>query len=126
MLTRQVCVCRRSRTGSALLEAGCITLDPAVVLANAIYFWAVSADPFDPADTRDAPFTLADGSQITVPMMSAEVEARGAVRDPTGSTPSVLEVDYQDREVSFVVVLPTTPDGLAETTWRGRMNTATR
>jgi len=95
-----------------LLRPGDITTDTAVVLANAIYFWALWAEQFDPADTRDAPFTLADGSQVTVPMMSAEVEARAAVRYPGDGTPSVLELDYEDHEVSFVVLLPATADGL--------------
>jgi len=95
-----------------LLDPDTITSDTAVVLANAIYFWALWAEQFDPADTWDAPFTLADGSQVAVPMMSAEVEARAAVGYPGDGTPSVLELDYEDHEVSFVVLLPATADGL--------------
>ena len=95
-----------------LLEQGTITTDTAVVLANAIYFWALWAEQFDPADTRDAPFTLADGSQVTVPMMSAEVDARAALGYPDDGSPSVLELDYEDHEVSFVVLLPASSDGL--------------
>jgi len=95
-----------------LLEPGTITSDTAVVLANAIYFFAFWAEQFDPADTRDAPFTLADGTQVTVPMMSAEVEARVAMDYSGDGAASVLELDYEDHEVSLVVLLPASYDGL--------------
>jgi len=95
-----------------LLVPGTITSDTAVVLANAIYFRALWAEQFDPVDTRDAQFTLADGTQVTVPMMSAEVEARTAVDYSGEGAPSVLELDYEDHEVSLVVLLPASHDGL--------------
>ena len=38
-------------------------------LINAIYFKGAWTSEFDPEDTADAPFTLADGSEVAVPMM---------------------------------------------------------
>lgn len=46
--------------------------NPKAVLAlvNAVYFLGEWTTAFDPDQTRDAPFTLGDGSQVEVPMMS--------------------------------------------------------
>src|SRR5690606_18745236 len=43
-------------------------------LLNAIYFKGKWQRQFDRDDTRPAPFTRADGSRVTVPMMRLEVE----------------------------------------------------
>jgi serine protease inhibitor len=40
-----------------------------LVLLNAVYFLGTWTTKFDEAETRDAPFTLADGSQVEVPTM---------------------------------------------------------
>jgi serpin B len=85
-----------------LLPLGSITVDTALVLTNAIYFKAFWATQFDPADTHDGPFTGDDGSQVTVPMMSAELDCSLA----RGQDWSLLELDYEDHEVSLVIVMP--------------------
>ena len=45
--------------------------DPNLVLVplNAVYFLGEWTEQFDPDDTRDAPFTLADGTEVEVPTM---------------------------------------------------------
>lgn len=40
-----------------------------LVLLNAVYFLGTWTTTFDEAETRDAPFTLTDGSQVDVPTM---------------------------------------------------------
>ncbi|MEX0741945.1 MAG: serpin family protein, partial [Phycisphaeraceae bacterium] len=69
---------------------------------------------FDRADTRDHPFTRADGSQRTVPMMHREGELR------LNATPevSVAELAYGREAYAMTIVLPhpeTDLDGLIET-----------
>jgi len=54
-------------------------LDPdndIMVLTNAVYFAGEWAKAFDPKDTKDAPFTLSDGKEITVPMMTQKMDVR--------------------------------------------------
>lgn len=85
-----------------LLPPGSISPSTALVITNAIYFKAFWATQFDPADTRDGLFTRANGEQVTVPMMSAEIDC-SMVR---GQDWSLLELDYEDHEVSMVIVMP--------------------
>jgi serpin B len=85
-----------------LIPSGSITPDTALVITNAIYFKAFWAEQFDPSDTHDGLFTRMDGSQVTVPMMSAEIDCNTS----RGEGWSLLELDYEDHEVSMVIILP--------------------
>ncbi len=75
-----------------------------LVLLNAVYFLGTWTTTFDEAETRDAPFTLADGSQVEVPTMhrsDPEVETA----DGEGFT--MLRLPYGDDErFGMEVVLP--------------------
>ena len=53
-----------------LIQEGAIDPMTKLVLVNAIYFKADWENQFDPADTREAPFHLLDGSVSQVKMMS--------------------------------------------------------
>ena len=53
-----------------LIPPGAIDAMTRLVLTNAIYFNAAWAQPFDKNATADGPFTLLDGSQVTVPISS--------------------------------------------------------
>jgi serpin B len=53
-----------------LLPAGSIDTDTRMVLANAIYFNAKWAAPFEKENTRDGTFTPEQGGPVTVPMMT--------------------------------------------------------
>ena len=56
--------------------------DAALVLLNAVYFLGEWTTEFDPADTADQPFTLADGSRVQVPLMHLREQQLGyAERD---------------------------------------------
>ncbi len=78
------------------------------MLANAIYFKARWAARFDPKDTHDADFTRADGSTVKAPMMNNF----GTYALLTDADVSVIELPYQDNELSMVVILPAATDGL--------------
>src|SRR3990172_2047251 len=57
-----------------LLPEGIIDAMTRLVLANAIFFKASWAFPFDEAATKDGPFFLLDGSEVQVPVMSHDEE----------------------------------------------------
>jgi serpin B len=100
-----------------LLKPGIITPLTRMVLANAIYFKGEWEQKFNPQQTRDAPFTLADGSKIQVPMMHREGGFRHYVEGGTSSDRypelQVAELPYHGGELSMVVMLPGKHDGLA-------------
>ena len=91
-----------------LLSAGALDDRTRLVLANAVYFNAKWAAEFKPADTRDEPFTRADGAKAPVPIMRHKNEYRHAQLDGF----QVLELPYAGGDVSMVVVLPADPVGL--------------
>ena len=86
-------------------------LDPltTLVLTNAIYFKGKWASPFKKERTNDAPFTLLDGTKVTVPMMRQS----GAFAVNRTKKLHVLEIPYAGKALSMVILLPTAADGLA-------------
>ena len=89
-----------------LLPVGSINGLTPLVLANAIYFDANWEHPFEPSQTRNSSFTRADGSTVTVPMMSQELSARVAMVDGV----KALELDYDGGAQSMVLMMPENPD----------------
>jgi len=79
-------------------------LDAAVrlVLTNAIYFNGKWALPFAKKDTHDEPFTLLDGSTVSVPMMSQTKTFKYA----EGDGYQVVELPYRDSNMSMLFLLP--------------------
>jgi serine protease inhibitor len=74
-----------------------------LVLANAIYLKAPWLEPFENDGTKDAPFTKPDGSQVSVPTMSAGLsEATYA----SGSGWQAVELPYANRSLAMTIVLP--------------------
>jgi len=91
-----------------LLKPGLINALTTLVLTNAIYFKGDWAAPFDKEETEDAPFTLADGKQVEVPLMQ-QTGQFGYLED---GDLQVLELPYGGEALSMVVLLPRAHDGL--------------
>lgn len=89
------------------------SLDPdeVLMLLNAIYFKGQWTDQFDPDDTRDAPFTLPDGSTKTVRMMVRSEGELGVYRGPDAH---VADLPYGGGAFRFTVVLPPEGGSLAD------------
>jgi serpin B len=82
-----------------LIPGGVITDLTRLVLVNAIWFKASWAIPFDPDRTRDGPFRLLDGGDVSVPLMHgdlrlpyAEGDGFQAVRLPYAGDASMLVI----------------------------------
>jgi serpin B len=73
-------------------------------LANAVYFKASWTFPFDPAATRNGPFTLLDGRQVDVPLMHLTIPAQVPYLAGDGFQPAFLP--YQGASVDMLVILP--------------------
>ena len=82
----------------------------ALVLTNAMYFKGNWMLPFDKDRTDDAAFTLMNGQQIKVPMMSQTTTVKYAEDEHV----QVLELPYTGNRLSMVFILPQKPDGLPE------------
>lgn len=86
--------------------------DPSATLAlvNAVYFLGTWTTQFDPADTRDEPFTLAGGETADVPLMFLREQTLPfAQRDGY----SVLRLPYgADGRYGMEILLPDDADGL--------------
>jgi len=75
-----------------------------LVLLNAVYFLGAWTTTFDEAETRDAPFTLADGHQVEVPMMH---RTDPEVETASGDGFTMMRLPYGDDErFGMEVVLP--------------------
>jgi serpin B len=87
-----------------LIPQGLIDSLTRLVLTNAIYFNAAWQDPFNEDATYDGTFYLLNGDEITVPMMR-QTESFGYGE---GDGYQAVELPYDGREVSMVILLPTT------------------
>jgi serpin B len=86
-----------------LLEKGMLSEFTRLVLTNAIYFKADWRDPFKKEMTRDSLFTLPNGEQVTVPLMSR----RGDMLYAEGPDYQAVELPYRGDRVRMVAILPT-------------------
>jgi len=74
------------------------------VLTNAIYFNAAWAEVFEKSATQDDKFNLLDETQVSVPTMH-QTEGMGYAE---GSGYKAVELPYDGRELSMVVIMPDT------------------
>ena len=95
-----------------LLPPGSIGSDTRLVLVNAIAFLADWKTTFKKSKTEDRTFRLEDGSTVMVPTMSGLVDARMGYDEDDGSI--TLQLPYAGDELSFVVIMPQDPAGLAD------------
>lgn len=91
-----------------LLPQGSITPDTRLVLTNAIYFLGDWKYQFDPKSTSDAPFFVSPQESITLPLMQRFAELRYGDYDGV----QVVELPYQNEELSLVAFLPDDIGGL--------------
>ncbi len=87
-----------------LIPPGGVDTYTRLVLVNAIYFKADWQFPFEKINTRDAPFTLLDGSQVSVPLMSFE-RAR-EIPYLAGQGFQAAELPYLGGASSMVLLVP--------------------
>jgi len=85
-----------------LLPQGAIDAVTRLVLANAIYFKADWQSQFEESDTEQGSFTLLDGSEVSVPMMS-QIETFAYAEGPGYQ---VIEMPYLADEMAMIVFLP--------------------
>ena len=92
-----------------LFPSGTITNSTKLVLTNAIYMDAPWQDSFDPANTHQGNFNLADGSTTTVDMMY-----RSEVRFSIGYQDDfqIVEIPYDGNDLVFTAIIPHDSDGL--------------
>jgi len=98
---------RTDRRITELLPPGSLRPDTRLVLANAIYFLADWAHPFDEADTAPHPFWLSAGESRPAMLMSRRSHYLVA---RTGGV-SILSLPYAG-DAEMLIVLPDQPDGL--------------
>jgi serpin B len=91
-----------------LIGPGVLNAMTRLVLTNAIYFKGKWASQFEKDQTRDQPFTLADGTKVQVPMMNQQTRFGYA----DANSLQVLEMPYKGDELSMVILLPKAMDGI--------------
>ena len=86
-----------------VLLPGDLTPRTRLVLTNAIYYKATWKTPFPKDQTKDAPFEVADGEKVTVPMMH---HTDGLFKHFEGEGFQWLELPYKGDRLSMIVLLP--------------------
>lgn len=85
-----------------LIPPGVLREDTRVVLTNAVYFNASWRKPFNERATTDAPFILAEGSAIDVPMMTQTDYFNYAAAEGCRA----VELEYAAGNASMLILLP--------------------
>jgi len=85
-----------------VLSPESITPDTRLILANAIYFKAAWLYFFSQSATQDGPFTLLDGSQVTVPLM----RQRARMAYAEGERYRAAQLPYRGGAVDMWLILP--------------------
>ncbi len=93
-----------------LIAQGVLNSMTRLVLTNAIYFKGNWASQFEKDRTENAPFTLAGGEKVDVPMMN-QTEQFGYMETEDFQA---LELPYVNNELSMIIFLPKRTDGLAD------------
>jgi serpin B len=91
-----------------LLAPGVVTPRTSMVLTNAIYFKGQWRSAFDPELTKPQPFSLADGTEITAPMM----QQKGTFGFLRGEDFRGLVMPYKGHRLVALLLLPDARDGI--------------
>jgi serpin B len=92
-----------------LIKPGMLDIDTRLVLTNAIYFKAAWAEVFQAGATKKADFQTAN-EKVKVDMMHQGLQANHFKGDGF----QVVELPYEQHQLSMLVFLPAKKDGLAE------------
>ena len=92
-----------------LIGDGVLTPDTKLTLVNAIYFYGKWLNPFQPKATEEGSFQITPDNTKKVSMMSQTAEFPYADLDSL----QVVELPYQGDELSMLIVLPKSTDGLS-------------
>jgi serpin B len=93
-----------------LVPAGTFDANTRLALANAIYFQSSWATAFDPKNTQNEPFLPESGVSKSIPLM----HVKGRFRAAQDELFSMLSLDYADRELSMLVLVPQERGALAK------------
>jgi len=85
-----------------LIPEGAVDELTRLVLVNAVYLDATWASPFSHDATFDAPFTLLDGTEVSVATMHAPLSARYG----RGEGWQAIDLPYTGDEFSMLIVVP--------------------
>jgi serpin B len=85
-----------------IAPTGSVSANTRLILANAIYFKAGWEYPFQESATADGPFTLLNGSQVTVPLMHQETRLEYA----EGEGYQAVWLPYGGQAAGMWVILP--------------------
>jgi len=91
-----------------LIKPGVLAADTRLVLTNAIYFKGTWQHVFKEKRTKNQPFTLQNGNEAPVPMMT-QTERFGYFESPALQA---LEMAYKGNRLSMIVLLPRKKDEL--------------
>ena len=86
--------------------------DTRLVLCSTIYFKGKWDTQFKPNETTPRPFTISTNETVIVPMMYQTAEFR--MRYTEGGSAQLLELPYWGKDLSMIIILPSTIDGLGE------------
>lgn len=89
-----------------------LSSDASVVLINAIYFKARWEKHFDVEKTHKAPFWINQNESIEIDFMEQKNSFRSGIIDKLNAT--VLEMEFQDSDLSFLILLPAEREGIHE------------
>lgn len=81
-----------------------ISPEDVMFLINAIYFKADWTNQFDPNETTDSPFLLANNQSVNVPTMVAEVKHWRSYHNTLKA--QVIEIPYGNENYAFTVIMP--------------------
>jgi serpin B len=87
-----------------LIPGGVLSALTRLVITNAVYLDATWSSTFDANDTWDAPFTLLDGTEVTVPTMHQDAWFPYAAGDGW----QAVELPYVGEELAMVILVPDT------------------
>src|SRR5262249_60666269 len=102
---------QRAEKITDLTPRGVLGADTGLVLANAISFGGSWARQFNKSATQDQPFHVSPDRTVVVPLMFGKL--RVGFTAPADGVLKVVELPYEGDDLSMLVLLPDSADGLA-------------